>query len=188
LSCTGRKRSYNETSIAMQKSNSSNLQITASISTTNSNNIFSNLTLFDDHHHTADEKYPSSILGKSLRNTLRKAVSQSSISLIHVHDIDPVELARQITLMENNLFCRIRPNEMIGQEFKKKVGTSQAIHVKAMIQKSTQITSWVSDSILSESDAKKRAQVLKYWIKVGDVRILSTFSSYLSFILINIII
>lgn len=154
----------------MQRANSSNLSLTASVSSTNSSNFLSNLTLFDDHHHTADEKYPPSILNKSLRNTLRKAVSQASLTLIHVNDIDPVELARQITLLENNLFCRIRPNEMIGQEFKKKVGTSQAVHVKAMIQKSTQITSWVSDSILSEADAKKRAQVLKYWIKVGDVK------------------
>lgn len=110
-------------------------------------------------------------MGKSIKNTLRKALSQTSLAGIHVNDIDPVELARQLTLMENNLFCRIRPNEMIGQEFKKKVGTSQAIHVKAMIQCSTQITSWVSDTILHETDTKKRAHVLKYWIKVADVSI-----------------
>ena len=58
---------------------------------------------------------------------------------------------------------------MIGQEFKKKVGSSSAIHVKAMIQRSTQITSWVSDTILHESDVKKRAQMIKLWIKIGDV-------------------
>ncbi|KAI9486063.1 MAG: ras guanine nucleotide exchange factor domain-containing protein [Benjaminiella poitrasii] len=133
--------------------------------------IFSNLTLFDDHHHHFDssiDKYPPSILGKSLRNTLRKALNHNTLTIVHVNDFDPAELARQLTLMENNLFCRIRPNEMIGQEFKKKVGTSQAVHVKAMIQRSTQITSWVSDTILRETDTKKRSQVLKYWIKVGD--------------------
>lgn len=145
--------------------------MSTSLSSANGSGIFSNLTLFDDHHNNADDKYPPSILGKSLRNTLRKASSQSSINGIHFNDIDPVELARQITIMENNLFCCIQPNEMIGQEFKKKVGTSQAIHVKAMIQTSTQITSWISDTILHETDAKKRAQVLKYWIKVGDVSI-----------------
>ncbi|OAD00051.1 hypothetical protein MUCCIDRAFT_153874 [Mucor lusitanicus CBS 277.49] len=137
-------------------------------------NMFSNLGLFDDHHHhhvdssTSTDRYPQSILGKSLRNTLKKALSQNSLTVVHVNDFDPTELARQLTLMENSLFCRIRPNEMIGQEFKKKVGTSQAVHVKAMIQRSTQITSWVSDTILNEADTKKRAQVLKYWIKVGD--------------------
>lgn len=140
----------------MQKSTSTSIQ--------SSNHLFSNL-LFDDHADSSAEKYPQPILGKSLRNTLKKSISQH----IHVNDIDPVELARQLTLMENTLFCQIRANELIGQEFKKKLGTSLAIHVKAMIQKSTQITSWVSDTILNEVDVKKRAHVLKYWIKVGDV-------------------
>lgn len=155
----------------MQKSYSTSLQPSTIGSSTG--NIFSNLALFDDHHHvdssTSTERYPQSILGKSLRNTLKKALSQNSLTVVHVNDFDPTELARQLTLMENSLFCRIRPNEMIGQEFKKKVGTSQAVHVKAMIQRSTQITSWVSDTILNETDTKKRAHVLKYWIKVGDV-------------------
>ncbi|KAL9548851.1 hypothetical protein MBANPS3_005489 [Mucor bainieri] len=177
LSCAGRKHSYNETRITMQKSYSTSLQSSTIGSSTG--NMFSNLGLFDDHHHhhnnnhhvdssTSTERYPPSILGKSLRNTLKKALSQNSLAVVHVNDFDPTELARQLTLMENSLFCRIRPNEMIGQEFKKKVGTSQAVHVKAMIQRSTQITSWVSDTILNEADTKKRAQVLKYWIKVGD--------------------
>ncbi len=173
MSCAGRKHSYNEARIATQKSHTSSLHLSTSLSSNNGSSIFSNLTLFDDHHHqhNADDKYPPTILGKTLRNTLRKAGSQTNLSSFQFNDIDPVELARQITIMENSLFCCIRPNEMIGQEFKKKVGTSLAIHVKAMIQTSTQITSWISDTILNETDAKKRAHVLKYWIKVGDVSI-----------------
>jgi hypothetical protein len=160
----------------MQKSTSSRIQ---SSTDSHGSYLFSNLTLFDDHSHSdSSEKYPPSILGKSIKNTLRKALSQTSLASIHVNDIDPVELARQLTLMENNLFCRIRPNEMIGQEFKKKLGTSQAIHVKAMIQRSTQITSWVSATILHETDTKKRAHVLKYWIKVADVSNIANFFLY----------
>lgn len=89
--------------------------------------------------------------------------------MVHINDFDCMELARQFTLMENALFCQITPYELIGQEFKKKVGQSTATHVKAMIQKSTQVTSWVSDSILREQDVKRRGQMLKFWIKVGDV-------------------
>lgn len=96
-------------------------------------------------------------------------MSQGVLSSIHISEFDPLELARQLTLMESALFCQIEPNEMIGQEFKKKVGCSTAVHVKAMIQRSTQITSWVSDTILRESDIKKRSQMIKLWIKVGDV-------------------
>ncbi|KAI8636717.1 ras guanine nucleotide exchange factor domain-containing protein [Parasitella parasitica] len=169
LTCASRKHAYNETRLNMQKSLSTALQQSTLGSSTG--NIFSNLTLFDDHHQldsSLTEKYPPSIMSKSFRNTLKKALSLNSLIGIHVNDFDPTELARQLTIMENSLFCCIRPNEMIGQEFKKKLGTSQAIHIKAMIQKSTQITSWVSDTILNETDTKKRAQMLKYWIKVGD--------------------
>lgn len=154
----------------MQRSTSTTLQNTIS----SNNHLFSNL-LSDDFN---SDKYPQPILGKSLRNTLKKNTSQQ----LHLNDIDPIELARQLTLMENHLFCQIRANELIGQEFKKKLGVSQAVHVKAMIQKSTQITSWVSDTILNEVDLKKRVHVLKYWIKVGDVsyyRVNETLDSYI---------
>ncbi|ORE18097.1 ras GEF [Rhizopus microsporus] len=136
-----------------------------SSSSSHNSSIFSNLSLFDDHN-----VYPPSIISKSTRNTLKRALMSPEplLSAIHLQDIDPVELARQITLLENALFCQIRPYEIIGQEFKKKHGESKAVHVKAMIQKSTQITSWISGSILNENDVKKRAQLIKYWIKVGD--------------------
>lgn len=127
-----------------------------------SGNLFSNLTKIEDCH----EIYPQPILGKGIRNAFRKNSNLTSVSVTRIHS---VELARQLTLMENHLFCQIEASEMVGQEFKKKVEHSHALHVKAMIQKSTQITGWVSDTILKEKDVKKRCNVLKHWIKVGDV-------------------
>src|SRR4051812_5684724 len=64
-------------------------------------------------------------------------------------DIDPSELANQFTLMSSRLFCAIHPRELIGQEFSKKIG-SLAVNVKAMSALSTQITTWVAESILFE--------------------------------------
>ncbi|KAI9318634.1 hypothetical protein BX666DRAFT_1876822 [Dichotomocladium elegans] len=151
-------------------------------SNSTSTNIFSTLALFEDHSTSSSASASSSSLElgtmaaaapapsitRSLRNTLRRAMAQGVLSSVPINEFDPVELARQLTLMESHLFCQIEAKEMIGQEFKKKVGTSMAIHVKAMIQRSTQITSWVADTILRESDVKKRAQMIKLWIKVGD--------------------
>jgi hypothetical protein len=37
-----------------------------------------------------------------------------------------------------------------------------------MIQLSTRVTGWIADSVLNEKEAKRRAAVIKYWIKVGD--------------------
>ncbi|ORZ10098.1 hypothetical protein BCR42DRAFT_358113 [Absidia repens] len=155
------------------KSSSSHLSLSSGSS------LFSDLSLFgsDSHnnHNTSSSSssseqvsYPPINLTRSLRNTLRKAVSQDNLALVHINDFDCMELARQFTLMESALFCQITPYELIGQEFKKKAGQSAAIHIKAMIQTSTQVTSWISDSILREQDAKRRAQMIKFWIKVGD--------------------
>ncbi|KAI8086523.1 ras guanine nucleotide exchange factor domain-containing protein [Halteromyces radiatus] len=147
------------------------------LSLSSGSSLFSDLSLFgsDSHHSNSSSSssseqfnYPPINLTRSLRNALRKAINQNNLNLVHVNDFDCMELARQFTLMESALFCQITPYEMIGQEFKKKVGQSTAIHVKAMIQKSTQVTSWISDSILREQEPKRRAQMLKFWIKVGD--------------------
>ncbi|CDH51824.1 ras guanine-nucleotide exchange protein [Lichtheimia corymbifera JMRC:FSU:9682] len=152
---SGRKLSFSSEPRSLRKQPSG-----SHISLSSGTLLFS--TLFEDGSNG-----PPNIT-RSLRNNLRKAMSQGVLSSIHISEFDPLELARQLTLMESALFCQIEPNEMIGQEFKKKVGCSTAVHVKAMIQRSTQITSWVSDTILRESDIKKRGQMIKLWIKVGD--------------------
>ncbi|KAI9278025.1 ras guanine nucleotide exchange factor domain-containing protein [Sporodiniella umbellata] len=121
--------------------------------------IFSNLSIFDD------PSIPTPNLNKSTRNLLKKASLQNDYSLLHLVDLDPIELARQITLLQNHLFCQIEPYEIRDQRFKKK---KKSANIKAMISKSTQTTNWIQDSILSELDVKKRANVLKYWIKVAD--------------------
>jgi hypothetical protein len=157
----------------------SNKNSSSHLSLSSGSSLFSDLSLFNNDSHTSSTTtssavpeqahYPPINLTRSLRNSLRKAVNQKNLTMVHINDFDCMELARQFTLMESALFCQITPYELIGQEFKKKVGESASIHVKAMIQKSTQVASWVSDSILREQDVKRRAQMLKFWIKVGDV-------------------
>ncbi|CAO3613766.1 unnamed protein product [Cunninghamella blakesleeana] len=143
-------------------SSSSTLHIDFSIFGSDNSSFSSSSTLNDQYG------FPPINFTRSLRNNIRKALSQNSVHMVHINDFDCLELARQFTLMESALFCQIKPYEMVGQEFKKKLGQSAAIHVKAMIQKSTQITSWITDTILREGDAKRRSQMIKFWIKVAD--------------------
>ncbi|GAA95817.1 hypothetical protein E5Q_02474 [Mixia osmundae IAM 14324] len=105
---------------------------------------------------------PTPLLNKGAMQTLRSG----SFDRIGVLDFDPLELARQLTLMESRLFCAITTRELLGQEFSKKQGT--AINVKAMSSLSTRLTGWVAETIVAEQDAKKRAVLLKYFIKLAD--------------------
>ncbi|KAI8926456.1 ras guanine nucleotide exchange factor domain-containing protein [Entophlyctis helioformis] len=82
-------------------------------------------------------------------------------------DLDPIEVARQMTLIESAMYARIMPQELMRQEWAKKRG-SIANNVRAMSQMSTKVTGWVVSSILSDSDAKRRSIIIKFFIKVAD--------------------
>ncbi|CAO1630755.1 unnamed protein product [Parajaminaea phylloscopi] len=112
---------------------------------------------------------PAPLVSKSLLAALRYAIANREGSPgPSVLEFDPQELARQLTIMESKIFCSILPEELLGQEFSKSAGQSSAVHVKQMSALTTKITGWVTECILNEEDAKKRTQVVKHFIKLGD--------------------
>ena len=111
---------------------------------------------------------PPPLISRGLLAGLRSA----GVGVV-VIDIDPLELARQLTIIESRLYCAIKPEELIGQEFSNR-GTTTAVNVKAMSALSTRLTGWISETILNESDARKRTQLLKYFIRLADVRFYAT--------------
>ncbi|ORX98334.1 ras GEF [Basidiobolus meristosporus CBS 931.73] len=83
-----------------------------------------------------------------------------------IAELDPLELARQFTILESKEFCAIQPYELIDKEFSKK--SSISVHVQAMTKLSTAITTWIADCIVREEDLKNRSNILKYFIRVGE--------------------
>lgn len=111
---------------------------------------------------------PSSPPAPVISKTLMAQLKSGEIYKINVMDIDALELARQLTIMESRIYCSILPEELLGQEFSKKAGVSGAVHVKSMSSLSTHVTGWVSECILGEEDARKRTQIIRFFIKLGD--------------------
>ncbi|GAC96461.1 hypothetical protein PHSY_004041 [Pseudozyma hubeiensis SY62] len=110
---------------------------------------------------------PTSVVSKTLLSNLRNG----NVDKIHLLDFDPLELARQLTILDSKLYCAIQPEELLGSKFTKEsraAGTTEDVHVKSMSSMSTRITGWISECILGESDARKRTQLLKFFIKLGD--------------------
>lgn len=105
---------------------------------------------------------PPPIVSKSLLATLRTAATPN------VLQIDALELARQLTVMESKVFCCILPEELLSRESSKSVVHSAAVNVKKMSAMTTQLTGWITESILGEEEVKKRSQMLKYFIKLAD--------------------
>ena len=87
-------------------------------------------------------------------------------------DIDPTEFARQLTIIESRLYGKIRPTECLSKTWQRKLGPDDpdpAPNVKALILHSNQLTNWVAEMILNQSDVKKRVVVIKHFVTVADV-------------------
>jgi hypothetical protein len=112
----------------------------------------------------ADSNVPSPLVTKSQLNALRNfKEGKSQCSIL---DFDPLELARQFTIIESRLFCSIQPEELLASEWTKKNG-SKATNVRAMSTLSTDLANLVADTILQLEDAKKRAVIIKQWVKIA---------------------
>jgi son of sevenless-like protein len=86
-------------------------------------------------------------------------------------DVDPLEIARQMTIIEMSIFMKIQPTELMKQEWSKKNTASLAVNVRSMSSLDTKITGWIICTILQEVDLKRRSFLLKYFIKVAEVRL-----------------
>ncbi|KAI0304490.1 ras guanine nucleotide exchange factor domain-containing protein [Multifurca ochricompacta] len=117
--------------------------------------------IFSPSITNAPSEIPRPIMTKTLFSQLRHR-NFTSISIV---DFDCLELARQLTIMECNLFCAIQPEEILesGQE-----GSKPPVNVRAVTSLSTVITGWVAESILNETDIKKRTMLVKFFIKLAD--------------------
>lgn len=112
----------------------------------------------------ADTPLPPSSLTKSQVSTMKNWKMGGSMPTIL--DFEPLEVARQLTIKEMNIFCAIMPEELLGSEWTKRSG-SNAVNVRAMSTLSTDLSNLVADTILQYDDAKKRAVIIKQWIKIA---------------------
>ncbi|KIJ17756.1 hypothetical protein PAXINDRAFT_154335 [Paxillus involutus ATCC 200175] len=108
---------------------------------------------------------PSEIPRPTMTKTLLAALRSKSFDTVALTDFDPLELARQLTIMECDLYCAIQSEEVLetGQE-----GAKPPVNVRAVSSLSTVITGWVAENILNEHDMKKRTLLVKFFIKVAD--------------------
>lgn len=87
-------------------------------------------------------------------------------------DIDATEFARQLTIIESRLYGKIKPTECLNKTWQKKVTPEEpdlAPNVKALILHSNQLTNWVAEMILTQSDFKRRVVVIKHFVSIADV-------------------
>jgi len=101
-------------------------------------------------------------------------------------DIDALEFARQLTIIESKLYGKIKPTECLNKTWQKKLTPGDpdpAENVKALILHSNQLTNWVAQMILTQADVKRRVVVIKHFVTIADkCRTLNNFSCLTSII------
>ncbi|KAF0978957.1 hypothetical protein FDP41_002027 [Naegleria fowleri] len=87
---------------------------------------------------------------------------------INMVDIDPVEIARQLTLFEFSSFEKITAKELLGASWMKETKEWTAPNITQVIWRSNQMTDWVGTYICSIKNLKERRKALKHLIQVAD--------------------
>ncbi|KAI9330382.1 ras guanine nucleotide exchange factor domain-containing protein [Zopfochytrium polystomum] len=94
--------------------------------------------------------------------------SASQMRKLKLLDLDPLETARQLTLIESEEFDRILPWELLDKAWGDESSPEIAANVKFMFKLSNLMSGWVAHCVTSERDVKKRAITLKYFITVAE--------------------
>ncbi|KAJ5075568.1 ras guanine nucleotide exchange factor i-related [Anaeramoeba ignava] len=92
-----------------------------------------------------------------------KNIFNSSLSLL---DVDEEEIARQLTLVEFDIFSQIKPSELLNQAWSKPKLRHRAKNVLAMIQRFNDLSGWVSTTIINCDKLKHRVRVLTRFLKI----------------------
>lgn len=123
---------------------------------------------------------------KLVLNTIQQAptpIIPKNMKRLKFLDIDPVEFARQLTIIESSLYSKVKPTECLNKTWHRKDEADVAPNIKALILHSNQLTNWVAELILTQSDVKKRVVVIKHFVSVADkCRQLNNFSTLTSII------
>jgi son of sevenless-like protein len=81
--------------------------------------------------------------------------------------LDPIEVARQMTIMEEALFRGIRPREFIKQAWNKAGKELNAPGITKFTNHINKMINWVTTEILKVPEAQDRANVITKFIKIA---------------------
>jgi len=89
-------------------------------------------------------------------------------STLQILAFNPLEIARQLTLIEFDSYVKIQPRECLGQHWSKKERQHKAENVVSLIQRFNKVSQWVTSTIVQIDNVKSRAEVLIKFIEVAE--------------------
>ncbi|KAF2075648.1 hypothetical protein CYY_003071 [Polysphondylium violaceum] len=154
----------------------------------NNNNI--SLTSSNSNNSISQSNNNSFNLGSSGQSYFSPPQSPTSLTLIpskisniknlEFSNIDELELAKQLTLMEFEYYCKIKPVDLLtGVDLKHKSPT-----ITNMLERFNNISTWVSTTIVHAQHLKGRVKIMNKFIKVAEhLKNMNNFNSLTAIIL-----
>eukprot|EP00055_Hartaetosiga_balthica_P005552 m.16465 g.16465 ORF g.16465 m.16465 type:complete len:1076 (-) comp4619_c0_seq1:65-3292(-) len=100
----------------------------------------------------------------------------------HILEFHPVELARQLTLIDSKLYRAINASELVDAAWTKDDRDTKAPHVMAFVQHFNHVSNWVRRSIMEMDNLEERSLVLLFFLEIFiRLRKFNNFSSLMAF-------
>ncbi|KAG0296224.1 hypothetical protein BGZ98_001061, partial [Dissophora globulifera] len=97
-------------------------------------------------------------------------ITPRNLKKIKFLELDPLEFARQLTIMEATVYNRIRPVECLAKAWMSEDPelAAKAVNIKKMIETSNLYANWINELVLSEKEIKKRVLVIRHLVLVAE--------------------
>ncbi|OAQ28160.1 ras GEF [Linnemannia elongata AG-77] len=97
-------------------------------------------------------------------------ITPRNLKRIKFLELDPLEFARQLTIMEAAVYNKIRPVECLNKAWSSEdpVLAAKAVNIKKMIETSNLYANWINELVLSEKELKKRVLVIRHLVTIAE--------------------
>ncbi|KAK5583230.1 hypothetical protein RB653_004821 [Dictyostelium firmibasis] len=87
---------------------------------------------------------------------------------LDIFSVDEEEIARQLTLMDFEIFSAIKSTELLNQSWNKPKLRHRSPNVLTLINRFNEISQWTATSILSYPKVKDRSRIMAKFIKIAE--------------------
>ncbi|KAF9184151.1 hypothetical protein BGZ51_003515 [Haplosporangium sp. Z 767] len=130
-----------------------------------------------EKRETLDGSFRKMVL--NLSTQAPQPITPRNLKRIKFLDLDPLEFARQLTIMEANCYNKIKPVECLAKAWTSEDPevAAKAVNIKKMIETSNLYANWINEILLNEKEVKKRVAIIRHVVSIAErLRQLNNFS------------